>query len=129
MSQLTSPSGQFGQIAYTGSSYVLGTKRVSRDELDEISSGIKGGSLVGVPVFAYIHGAVAIKAADCNPFACRWDSGQSGFVYASKAEIRDWLGCKRVGKGAYKKAIAALFGLVEAYQGVLDGKGKSTGVA
>lgn len=78
-----------GQIAYC-SGYTLGTEHVSRDRLDEIAAGIEDGSLIGLPVFAYIHSGVTIST---SPFSCPWDSGQCGFVYCKASDAEDeWAG-------------------------------------
>lgn len=45
---------------------------------------------VAVPVYAYIHGAVAIAASNSNPFAMdpqEWDSGVSGYAYYTREDI------------------------------------------
>lgn len=79
-----------GQIAYTSDRYTLGTEHVSRDRLDEIAAGIEDGSLIGLPVFAYVHSGATIST---NPFSCPWDSGQSGFVYCRASDAEDeWPG-------------------------------------
>lgn len=78
-----------GEIAYTGR-YVLGTQHCSRDELDEIAEGIESGRLIGLPVYAYVHGQATIRT---SPFSCPWDSGQSGFVYCRASDAEDqWPG-------------------------------------
>ena len=77
-----------GQIAYCSNGYTLGTERVSRDRLDEIAQGIKDGSLIGLPVYAYIHSGVTIST---GAFSCPWDSGQCGFVYCTRKQaIAEW---------------------------------------
>lgn len=79
-----------GQIAYCSDRYTLGTERVSRDRLDEIAAGIEDGSLIGLPVYAYIHGGVTIST---GAFSCPWDSGQCGFVYCKASDAEDeWAG-------------------------------------
>jgi hypothetical protein len=79
-----------GQIAYSSSRYTLGTEAVSKDRLDEIAAGIEDGSLIGLPVYAYVHSGATIST---SPFGCRWDSGQSGFVYCSASDAEDeWAG-------------------------------------
>jgi hypothetical protein len=72
---------RLGQIAYCSSRETLGTENVSRERLDEIRDGINDGSLIGLAVYAYVHGGATIR---CAPFGDRWDSGQSGFVYCTK---------------------------------------------
>lgn len=79
-----------GQIAYCSDRYTLGTERVSRDRLDEIAAGIEDGSLIGLPVYAYVHSGATIST---SPFSCPWDSGQCGFVYCKASDAEDeWAG-------------------------------------
>lgn len=81
-----------GDIAYMSSSRLtLGSEKADQDRLDEISLGIRNGSLIGMPVYAYVHGVVSIACGTrlddgtyVSPFNCQWDSGQSGFVYVDK---------------------------------------------
>lgn len=71
-----------GRIAYLARSReVLGSEEVSLDRMDEIAEGIRDGSLVGLPVYAYVHGGSTIRT---SPFNDPWDSGQTGFVYCTK---------------------------------------------
>jgi hypothetical protein len=72
-----------GKIVYfRRSKEVLGTYAVSEEEMQEIAEGIKEGTLIGMPVYAYVHSGVALSTV---PFHCRWDSGQSGYVYTTRA--------------------------------------------
>ena len=77
-----------GEIAYSSNHYTLGTEHVSRDRLDEIGERIQSGEYIGLPVFAYVHGAATIST---SPFSCPWDSGQSGFVYCTREKaLAEW---------------------------------------
>lgn len=71
-----------GQIAYISDRYTLGTEHVSRDRMDEIRDGIANGELIGLPIYAYVHGGATIKAG--SGFSCPWDSGLSGYVYVDR---------------------------------------------
>ena len=75
-----------GQIAYCSSRYALGTESVSQERLREIAEGIADGSLIGLPVYAYVHSGATIST---SPFSCPWDSGQSGFVYCRASDAED----------------------------------------
>jgi hypothetical protein len=48
---------------------------------------------IHLPVYAYIHGGVTVAT---TPFHCPWDSGQSGFIFAERKKIREWLQVKRI---------------------------------
>jgi hypothetical protein len=109
---------QLGQIAYCSSRECLGSENVSRDRLDEISAGIRDGSLIGMPVYAYVHSGVTIAT---TPFSCPWDSGQCGFVYMTKAEaIKEW-GKKVITPAVKEKAMKYQIGRVDKYCQYLQG--------
>lgn len=111
-----------GEIAYSAHSrYVLGTKPVSQGELKDIARQIEIGTLVGLPVYAYIHGGVKIRAADSNPFSCPWDSGQSGFVYAPREQVFREYGGKRMTKRIREAAKNLLRAEVETFSQYLEG--------
>lgn len=107
-----------GQIAYSSNNYTLGTECVSQDRLQEIADGIKDGSLIGLSVYAYVHGAATIST---SPFSCSWDSGQSGFVYCTKKQAREEWGddyevnARRVLRGEVKTFDQYLRGDVYGY--------------
>jgi hypothetical protein len=79
-----------------GSRYILGTEPVTdpaqwrvdkrlelkqedpRTRLDEV--------MIEYPVYAYIHGGVALAL---SPFSCPWDSCQSGVIYISRKKAKE----------------------------------------
>jgi hypothetical protein len=109
------------KIAYLKSSrYTLGTEAVSEEEMEEIAKGIKRKSLIGLPVYAYIHGGATIRAGSGNPFSCPWDSGQSGFVYISAEDAKKEY--KEFGVRYWRKAAEKCCrGVVEDYDQYLTG--------
>lgn len=120
-----------GQIAYCSSRETLGTERVSRDRLDEIRNGIRDGSLIGMPVYAYVHSGATISCGrklrdgtliPGNPFSCPWDSGQSGFVYCTKEKAIEEFGKKIVTAKVRAKALKCLAGEVETFDQYITGQ-------
>ena len=108
------------QIAYAKRSrYCLGTEGVSEERLDEISEGIKGGTLIGLPVYAYVHGASTIST---TPFSCPWDSGRSGFVYVDKAQYLKDVGRKLMSGKLNTQALLMLSTCVEEFACYLRGE-------
>lgn len=102
-----------GQIAYCSNHYTLGTEHVSQDRAQEIAAGIKDGSLIGLPVYAYVHSMATIST---RPFSCPWDSGQSGFVYCTKEQAQ-----KEWGDDYEENALRVLRGQVETFDQYLRG--------
>lgn len=44
------------------------------------------GALAALPVYMLDHSGLAFST---SPFSCRWDSGQIGFIYATKRDIKE----------------------------------------
>ena len=79
-----------GKIYYTkGSRYLLGTEAVDSGRMLEISTAIRAGELVGLPVYAYIHSGTQLST---TPFSCPFDSGPTGFIACSHEDITSWFG-------------------------------------
>lgn len=116
------PEDDIFQITYRASSrYTLGTESVSDSRKEEIERGLADGSLIGWPVFAYVHSGATIRMAESNPFHCQWDSGQSGIVYAKREDIiKEW-GKKRLTKKVIERAQAYAKGVVDQFASYLEG--------
>ncbi len=67
-----------------GCRYTLGSKAVTDTEMDRAFKRVNSGELYGLPVYAYVHGSVALSS---KPFSCPWDSGLSGIAVASKGDF------------------------------------------
>ncbi len=71
-----------------------------------------------LPLYMYDHSGITIKT---TPFGDRWDSGQIGFVFATKEAVRKEYGIKRVGKKHIEQATATLLNEVEVYDQYIRG--------
>ena len=40
------------------------------------------------PLFSYIHGGIALSISNGYPFDCRWDGGQTGYVFVAMTEVK-----------------------------------------
>jgi hypothetical protein len=110
-------------ITYNSRSrYVLGNTMADADRDDEIARKVRDNEYIGMPVFAYVHGSVAIEAAYTNPFYCDWDSGRSGWAYMTKAEVRSYFGVRRITKAVKEKALKSIRSSVEVYSAYLNGE-------
>lgn len=77
-----------GKIYYVkGSRYLLGTEAVDAGRMFEVSTGIASGELVGLPVYAYIHGNTQLST---TPFSCSFDSGLAGFIACNREDAKNW---------------------------------------
>jgi hypothetical protein len=73
---------------------------------------------VCLPVYMYEHSGIAL---DVEPFHCRWDSGQVGFIFVSKSKLRDKYNVKRLTKSIVEKAKSVLIAEVAEYNDYLQG--------
>lgn len=103
-------------VAYSSRRYTLGTERMSADEIESIADDRRYWS---APVYAYIHSGVTISM---GKFGCPWDSGQSGIVYAEKAEIAKSLGHKRWNQHTAARAARAASAIVQELDLILRGE-------
>jgi hypothetical protein len=67
----------------------------------------------------YDHSGITIKT---TRFDCPWDSGQVGYIYVTKAKIREAYGCQRVGKLLAAKALSMLKAEVTTYDLFITGQ-------
>jgi hypothetical protein len=74
-----------------------------------------------LPIFMYDHSGITISTSQTGQYADRWDSGQIGFIYATKEKIRKEFLIKRVTKKTLKNAEKILLSEVEIYDQYLTG--------
>ena len=65
----------------------------SDQKMEYLIRDIKKGETLAFPVYCYEHGGVAFNLTG---FSCPWDSGQIGFLYASKFNIYHQYGVRRI---------------------------------
>ena len=117
------------KIAYLERSrYTLGNEPVSEERMDEIAAGIRSGELIGVPVYAYVHGGVALRAGSSwhgllPQGHAEFDSGQSGFVYISKADaLKHWfVNAKRMSAKRLKRVREGILSSFKEYASWVEG--------
>ena len=90
------------------------------DSWDEMSSDIIREENVSVilPLYLYDHSGITMNTTG---FSCRWDSGQVGFIFVSKNDVRKEYGVKRISKKLREKVTKLLIGEVETYDKYLTG--------
>ena len=64
------------------------------------------------------HSGITIRT---TPFECRWDSGQIGYIIASRKKIREEFSVKRISKKLIAKVTALLEGEVKVYDQYVTG--------
>jgi hypothetical protein len=74
----------------------------------------KKANIIGfyMPLYLYDHSGITIST---TPFACNFDSGQVGFIYVTKEEIRKEYSVKRITKVTLKNVQLVCEGEVETF--------------
>ena len=107
-----------GTMACFHGSYGLGDKHNYNhndyESWDEMEAAIMRNEYVGVilPLYLYDHSGITMNTTG---FSCRWDSGQVGFIFISKAKIRDQYSVKRISKKLLKQVEKYLVEEVKTY--------------
>ena len=71
------------------------------------------------PLYLYDHGGITIST---RPFGDRWDSGQIGFVFIRKDDVRNEFSIKRCGQNMVERCDVLLEGEVDVYDKYLQGQ-------
>lgn len=74
-----------------------------------------------LPIFMYEHSGITISTGREYPFNDPWDSGQVGFIFVTKEQVRAEYSCKRISKKILKTATKVLEGEVKVYDQYLTG--------
>jgi len=74
--------------------------------------------IVALPLFLYDHSGITMR---CEPFSCRWDSGQVGFAFMTKETILREYGGKLLTQVKREKAQALIEAEVATYDSYLRG--------
>lgn len=75
--------------------------------------------IIMLPLHLYDHGGITMRTTG---FHCPWDSGQVGFIYVSRAKVRQEFGWKRITKAREQQINDYLKGEVETYDQYLRGE-------
>ena len=109
-----------GQITYRNTSRnVLGTEPVDGEQFRDIGVGILEGRLIGLPVYAMVHGGSSISTTAYN---CPWDSGRSGWVYCTREKAIAEFGRKILSAAVKERTLNCLRGEVETFNQYLAGE-------
>lgn len=73
---------------------------------------------IGFPLYLYDHSGITMST---TPFGCRWDSGQVGYIYASKKDICKWFQVRKVTDEIIERAKNNLLGEVKEFDQYIRG--------
>jgi hypothetical protein len=104
--------------------YTLGDEQLNYTDYTDWTDAKKGlmakyKTDIFLPLYLYDHSGITMST---RPFTCKWDSGQVGFIYATKEAIRDAFGVKRISKQTLAKAITMLINEINEYNMYLSGE-------
>lgn len=95
--------------------YRLGDKHDWKEPKDFMDSEEAKGAEI-LPLYLYDHSGITIRT---SPFSCPWDSGQVGYIYVTKARLKEEYGSALT--QWRKKAREVMEGEVEVYDKYLTG--------
>ena len=75
--------------------------------------------LIILPVYIYDHGGISLNTTG---FSCRWDSGQTGFIFVSKQRAKREFGWKRLTKKRRERVEELLRNEVDDYSWYVSGQ-------
>jgi len=91
----------------------------SPDEFREWLETSEGKGAIVLPLYLYDHSGITMST---GPFSCPWDSGQVGWIYATRETIRKEYSAKRITKKLRTKVVEVLQGEVKTYDEFLTGQ-------
>lgn len=72
-----------------------------------------------LPLYLYDHSGLTIAT---EPFSCRWDSGQLGYIFITKDNLRKSFSCKRITHNILSKAKESLNAEIKIFDLYLRGE-------
>ena len=78
--------------------------------------------VIALPLYLYDHSGISMRTNRSYPFNCPWDSGQVGFIWVRKQDVRREYSVKRISQKTYDRALSVLETEVEIYDQYLTGQ-------
>lgn len=82
------------------------------------SKGLSLSDVIYTPIYMYEHSGISLSP---TPFNCRWDSGQLGWHFVTKAKVREGFKAKRISSKLEAKVIDILNAELEEYNHYVQG--------
>lgn len=76
---------------------------------------------VMLPLYLYDHGSISMSTGRAYPFNCPWDSGQVGWIYVTKDQLREEYSKQRLSRKTLALAAKVLRSEVKVYDQYLRG--------
>jgi hypothetical protein len=105
------------KMIFWHSRYTLGDKHDFLTPL-QFKRILKKKDTIVLPVYMYEHSGIALAT---EPFSCRWDSGFLGWLYTTRAVVREWFSKKRVTNKILYQAYDSMRSELETYNQYIEG--------
>jgi hypothetical protein len=90
-----------------------------KDDQEGLEALLKSDDIaVVLPIYMYEHSGITIRTFSFND---RWDSGQVGYIYATKEDVREAFNVKRISKKTLSRVEKNLISEIETYYKYLRG--------
>lgn len=106
-----------------GYSYRAGKTDLNFYDVEDFNEWLKENKkqvLVMLPLILYDHSGLAMSTTRQYPFNCPWDSGQVGWIFVTKDQVRKEYKVKRITKQLKNKITSYLESEVETYNQYLQ---------
>lgn len=88
------------------------------EDIAALKDYLKRNAAIYLPVYMYDHSGVCLNTTG---FSCAWDSGQVGYIYALKEDIKKEFGVKRISRKLKTRVLDILRGEIETYDQYMCG--------
>ena len=112
----------FGTMACWHGRYSLGDVQPSEDPDEYMAEVIKPARGVYLPLYLYDHSGISMSTSRVWPFDCPWDSGQVGWIWASRDAILAEYRVKRLNRKTREQVVALLECEVKEYDAYISGQ-------
>jgi len=83
---------------------------------------VKEPDVIALPLYLYDHGGISMRTNRSYPFDCPWDSGQVGYIWVTREEVRRTYKVERISPKLLDRVIGFLGWEVEVYDQHLRGE-------
>jgi hypothetical protein len=87
--------------------------------VEDLTELIERPDVISRPLYLYDHSGITMQT---RPFSCPWDSGQVGYIWVTKEEVRKEYSVKRISPKLLDRVISYLVAEVEVYDQHLRGE-------
>ena len=109
-----------GTMTCFHSRYKLGDDHLM--SVDVLQDLVEEPDVIALPLYLYDHSGISMRTNRSYPFDCPWDSGQVGFIWVRKQDVRREYNVKRISQKTLDRALSVLESEVDVYDQHLRGE-------